>query len=69
MSHTPAIAGFLTGITVATQIPHDAGLAPIQYTGQTLLPLFRSTKSKQYVLNLTLMGPGLIYIFMKSIKV
>ena len=36
MSSSPAVAGFLGYISVATKIPHDVGLAPTSHTGPSL---------------------------------
>ena len=52
--------------SVTTQIPHDAGLVPIPFTGRRFLPCGNqtaaascSTNSKQQALNLVVTGPGL----------
>ena len=68
-----AIVGFLDRDyryrSVSTQIPHDAGLAPITYTGWKFVPIrnwttapSHSTIGKHYALYLAAKGRDLIFV-------
>ena len=78
MSRPVAAVGFIDRDCpcklVATQIPHDTGLAPILYIGRKLLPTgdqtsaaFCNTSSRQYAINFAAMVPGYLFIILVQI--
>ena len=71
-SHPPADVDFLDWNYSGYSNVSQCWLALIPYTGQEFSHkdqtsiTFHNMRLKQYILNLTVMGPGLIYIFYKN---